>query len=325
MKKLLFCAVPIFFTGFVSAAQFIQSSDADLNSQSAQLLAKDLGAFVKTLPSEKYMYTYGRISLSANNSEYKSSEARSQYTQNRTRSLAQMFWSLKPESSQFHMGSGLYLAIDPLISSDLSPVSANRFGLDVTEVKLPANTKYFSVASPIKLSQSTLDALVSEGYLSYSDLVLFNYSKQGVLKATHVISRDVFKNYTQAPYLKFKKLMLKIFASQKILAIEYNWNSSLDYFCKNAKKVAWILIGYQASIEKLDNPTFEGVGLTSVFDETVQKQTADEITTQNRIVKFRTILDDLTRVGSQISAQAYLEKENSSQINLLRNVTYSCQ
>lgn len=308
----------------ISSIGLAQTSnpDSDLNSDSAQLLMKDLGSAVKILPSEKIMFSYFRATIPSNSSEGKKPEARTQYINRHSQSITQKFWSLSHETSGFHMGSGFYLAIDPLISSDLSPVSANRFGLDVVEIKLPAGTKYFSVARPIKLSEQTLSALVQEGYLGLNDLSLFNYTK-GSETRTQVMSRDVFKNYTQARYLKFKKLMLKIFASNNITAIEYNWNSSLDYFCKSAKKVAFVLIGQPQSLENFSNVSLSGFSFTGVFDDVLSNKTQQEIESEQRTVKLRTILHSQSKAGS-VGAADILSQVDASFVDQVRAETFSC-
>lgn len=221
------------------------------------------------------------------------------------------FWdSTVHDTNLVNAGPGMYLAIEPLVSQ--------KYGHSMYILDFPAGTKYIDFSDPqwkaiskIKISKNTLIALVQEGILTQNQIV------QLELKSGYFIRRAM--QFIAAPENeKFRQMVSKIFARNKISLVQYTWErTALKLFCKSASSSAFVFIGavnmdtssrYASSVsmELVKNTIF-----SSQFR--VQQQSSRELEVDVLTQKMRSALESGTK-----------EDLSLPEIQSIKNVTFGC-
>lgn len=287
----------------------------DAKAQSAEaLLARDLLAGVKTLAKDVRIYHY--FNLAQVYDELKTPSGRAAFTSRYIEQVTARFWDLSFHADAYiNAGPGLYLAIDPLISSK----PPNYFGNTMIELAVPAGTKYLNVVRAIPLAKDTLEALVGEGYFARHQLGSFFSKAAGASRLGFY--RDTLKTMTDPGYEKFRSLVQRILTANHIQFIEYNWNTSLAGFCNKTSYSAFNYIGSSPY-----NGMFRNLAMLSQLS--FPEPTAAEQEIAARVTKFRDVLeqiDQMKKRGVKIPKDFALGFYTPAELKQIKDMSFSCE
>lgn len=316
MTRKIFAILVVLYVHLVCAAvlyQVIWPDDAQAQSAEA-LLARDLLAGVKTMTKEVRIYHY--FNLAQLHDELKTPAGRVAYTNRYLEQVTARFWDLNFHADAYiNAGPGLYLAIDPLISSK----PPNYFGNSMIELRVPAGTKFINVVRAIPLAKDTIEALVNEGYFARHQLATFFTKAAGPSQLGFY--RDTLKNMTDPGYEKFRSLVQRILVAQHIQFVEYNWNTSLAGFCNKTSYSSFNYIGASPY-----NDMYRAIPMMSTHP--LPQQTADEIELATRVTKFRDVLeqiDQLKKRGMKVPKDFALGFYTPAEFKQIKDMTFSCE
>lgn len=316
MTRKIFAILVVLYLHLVCAAVLYQVVwPDDAQAQSAEiLLARDLMAGVKTMPREVRIYHY--LNLAQLYDELKTPAGRLAFTNRYIEQVTERFWDLNFHADAYiNAGPGLYLAIDPLISSK----PPNYFGNTMIELRVPAGTKFINVVRAIPLAKDTLEALVNEGYFAQHQIGTFFSKAAGATKLGFY--RDTLKNMTDPGYEKFRSLVQRILVAQHIQFVEYNWNTSLAGFCNKTSYSSFNYIG---------SSPYNGMyrNLTMLSTHAFPQLTAEEQEMATRVTKFRDVLeqiDQLKKRGMKIPKDFVLGFYTPAEFKQIKDMTFSCE
>lgn len=212
---------------------------------------KDYPTGLKTLTREIKIYHY--FNLEKVWPELETPEGRLAYTKRYLDAVTKRFWDLNFHADQYiNAGPGLYLAIDPHVSS-------KDFGSTMLQMTIPAGASYLSVVRSIPLMPDTIQAIKNEGLVSESKLskLFVSASKQtsassafqyGIpmmkkLGAPYGFYRETLRYMTDAEFETFRRFVMSVLAQHGVQLIEFNWKSSLRNFCSSSSQSAFNYIG----------------------------------------------------------------------------------
>ncbi len=228
--------------------------------------------------------------------------------------IAGAFWD-----PDFHLtkdnngGPGMYLAVDPLVSSE-------AFGHSAYIMTFPEGTKYLDVSDPtwtgvskIKLSSGTLPALEGEKIVNEKSLARVGLQKGYFSRIT--------MQYMVAPgNERLREAITKIFVKNDITLVDFSWmNTKLKVFCKQASSSAFVYIGNksqgllekrvaaQVPVDVIDRTIF-----MSPFP--VQTYTPSE----TRKIQITQEFKNALAVGSRLNVSPEVQAE-------IKQMTFDCQ
>lgn len=299
------------------------TSYAETNKGAFELLTRDLSSSIHSLPSKKKFYHYFSLNNGyiSPNKRYSQSRTRFQLASNLAYDLGHSFWNLNYHSTRLsNAGPGLYLALDPFISSpEGSKYTGANFGESMLEMTFNPDVKYISVTKKIKLEDDTIEALISEGILT----------KRQILRLidNQYFTQDTLKYMVEPQYYIFRKLVQLVFLNLDIILIEYEWQSALELFCnKSNTSSAMVYIGDRGignSIESNLLVYFPG------FSKKV-KLTKTELNSLNKNKKLREVLRKLLSMEKKSEykkASKFLQSSyanNKEELNLIKQETLHC-
>jgi hypothetical protein len=304
---------------FVLVASFLTSSVA-FSQVAEQLLARDILATKKSMPAATKIYSYFSIQP---NSYFDSLTNRREFVQRVLKNGATSFWNMgfnNNDRTAYACGPGMYFAIDPHISK--------KYGNSFVEMTIPQGTNYINVVNAITINKDTMAALVSENFITEADkAILFPPDKPTGKRGFY---RDTLRAMVVPQYAKFRKMVQNIFATNEIQFVEYNFNTSLSGFCKSAKTSAFLYVGLQ------DTRNAESARVSEVFSDVnmysteieIKNQSSEEESRQSEIVKFRSLLDEMSNLRAQkiaIPKTLIPSRLSSDEIKTIKSQTYSCQ
>lgn len=297
----------------------VYSSSLFAQSQSAsQLLERDIMVSAKTLSTDVMIYNY--FYLEKVWAELETPQGRQNYIQRYLSARGGSFWDFgftDNSPKNYAAGAGLYFAIDPLISKS--------FGNTFIEIRIPAGTKFINVVNPLPLKKDTLLALQNEGIINSGDVPALFPRQTGFY-------RDTLRMMVLPQFNRFRQLVHQIFSRNQIQFIEYNFNSSLTGFCRQHSYSAFNFVAQFNPTEPknalVDYP-FKNVQMYST-EFSFPNLTTQEIQNQDRILKFRSVLEEvgsrLKRGQKQAATQAYiLSQYSADEYAMLKTSTFSCK
>lgn len=309
MKNLTFALVATFLTSSVALSQVAE-----------QLLARDIMATKKSMPAATKIYSYFSIQQ---NSYFNSLENRREFVQRVLKNGATSFWNMEfnnNDRTAYACGPGMYFAIDPHISK--------KYGNTFVELTIPQGTNYINVVNAITINKDTMAALVSENFITEADkAILFPPDKPTGKRGFY---RDTLRAMVVPQYAKFRKMVQNIFATNEIQFVEYNFNTSLTGFCKSAKTSAFLFVGLQDSRNSESAKvadSFSDVNMYSTEIE-IKNQSSQEESRQSEIIKFRSLLDEMSNLRAQkiaIPKTLIPSKLTAEEVKEIKSHTYSCQ
>ena len=304
---------------FVLVASFLTSSVA-FSQVAEQLLARDILATKKSMPAATKIYSYFSIQP---NSYFDSLTNRREFVQRVLKNGATSFWNMgfnNNDRTAYACGPGMYFAIDPHISK--------KYGNSFVEMTIPQGTNYINVVNAITINKDTMAALVSENFITEADkAILFPPDKPTGKRGFY---RDTLRAMVVPQYAKFRKMVQNIFATNEIQFVEYNFNTSLSGFCKSAKTSAFLYVGLQDTRNSESarvSESFSDVNMYSTEIE-IKNQSSEEESRQSEIVKFRSLLDEMSNLRAQkiaIPKNLIPSRLSTEEIKTIKLQTYSCQ
>lgn len=309
MKNLAFVLVTSFLTSSIAFSQVAE-----------QLLTRDLLASQKTTPTATKLYSYFNIKPS---SYFDSLTNRREFVQRVLKNSATSFWDMdfnNNDRTAYACGPGMYFAIDPHISQ--------KYGNSFIELTLPQGTHYINVVNAITLNKDTMAALVSENFITEADkAILFPPDKPTGKRGFY---RDTLRAMVVPEYAKFRKMVQRIFATNEIQFVEYNFNTSLSGFCKSAKTSAFLYVGLQDSRKNESARVAESFSDTNMYSTEIEikNQSSEEEIRQSEIIKFRSLLDEMSKLREQkitVPKTLIPSRLSAEEIKTIKSQTYSCQ
>lgn len=304
---------------FVLVASILTSSVA-FSQVAEQLLARDILATKKSMPAATKIYSYFSIQP---NSYFDSLTNRREFVQRVLKNGATSFWNMgfnNNDRTAYACGPGMYFAIDPHISK--------KYGNSFVEMTIPQGTNYINVVNAITINKDTMAALVSENFITEADkAILFPPDKPTGKRGFY---RDTLRAMVVPQYAKFRKMVQNIFATNEIQFVEYNFNTSLSGFCKSAKTSAFLYVGLQDTRNSESarvSESFSDVNMYSTEIE-IKNQSSEEESRQSEIVKFRSLLDEMSNLRAQkiaIPKTLIPSRLSTEEIKTIKSQTYSCQ
>lgn len=298
----------------------VLASSVAFSQVAEQLLTRDILASQKLMASDVKIYTYfwrdAHPSLN-------SLEGRHEFAQRVLSSAAGSFWNMDFQDASpknFACGPGLYFAIDPNISK--------QYGNSFLEMTISKGTRYITVVNAITINNDTMAALQAESFFGETDkAVLFPPDKPTGKRGFY---RDTLRAMVMPQYIKFRKMVQKIFSENNIQFIEYNFNTSLSGFCKSAKTSAFLFVGAQNPSDSRSAKIMSEFSDVDMYSTEVffQNQTAQEMVRLAEIAKFRTLLTDMADLRAQkigIPKTMISDRYSAQEIKEIKSQTFSCQ
>jgi hypothetical protein len=209
-----------------------------------ELVERDVLPSVLKLKNDTTFYSY----LNANRNILLLEENRKIFSNTYILSRGSQFWNLYNHRTEMsNAGPGLYLAIDPFISSPTAwKYSGANFGETMLELTFAKDTKYLSLKKPITLKDDTLQALRFDNILDPMQLRSLIHHNQ--------ISQDTLRYMVEPEFVHFRLLMQHILLNNNISLIEYEWVSSLEFLCDGKQLTsAMVFIGEDFHLANLIN------------------------------------------------------------------------
>lgn len=291
------------FLTFASSTAFAQDAE--------RLLGRDVMSSVKTMPKDVHIYHYFNIKdLWV---ELKTPDGRANYVTRYLTDVTGRFWDLNYHAAAYiNAGPGVYLAIDPYVAY------VQNFGNTMIELVVPKGTRFINVVRPIPIGQDTLNALVKEGIIASHQASFIFYKAGGPTKLGFY--RDTLKNMTNPGYEKFRSTVLRIFQTNAIQWIEYNWDTRLSGFCNPKSASAFNYVGMTPWDLK-----YAGIPMMSTLPFPLLTASEQELST--RVVKFRDLLgqiDSMRKRGIKIPPSIVSSVYTPAEYKQIKDMTYSC-
>lgn len=291
------------------------SFSAQAEEQAMALLNRDLKNSMKQIQEPVRLYTYFSVSGSLSNLD--SLQKRSMLMQRFFTNTMMQFWNTDMTATKnINAGLGLYAAIDPHISRSYGNVFA--------EIQIASGTKYLDVYNPILVGKDTIAALIKE------DLILRNEINAILIpsgKGRYAFSRDTLRAMVKPEFKEFRKIVHRIFLTNKLVMLEYNWESSLPGFCRMNRASAFVLVGTVVKNSQGLDQVQESFSKTLISDSGFPNQTESEKQTMQRVLKFKNMLSQMTNKGTyaqklKVVNSHYSDAEEKSAVF---DRTYSCE
>lgn len=291
------------------------SFSAQAEEQAMALLNRDLKNSMKQIQEPVRLYTYFSVSGSLSNLD--SLQKRNQLMQRFFTNTMMQFWNTDMTAKKnINAGLGLYAAIDPHVSRSYGNVFA--------EIQIASGTKYLDVYNPILVGKDTIAALIKE------DLILRNEINAILIpsgKGRYAFSRDTLRAMVKPEFKEFRKIVHRIFLTNKLVMLEYNWESSLPGFCRMNRASAFVLVGTVVKNSQGLDQVQESFSKTLISDSGFPNQTESEKQTMQRVLKFKNMLSEMTNKGTyaqklKVVNSHYSDAEEKSAVF---DRTYSCE
>lgn len=279
------------------------------------LLNRDLTNSMKQIQEPIRLYTY--FNVSGQLSGLDTLQKRNILMQRFFNSTMMNFWNVESTATKnINAGLGLYAAIDPHVS--------RSYGNVFVEIGIAKGLKYLDVYNPILVGKDTLAALIKE------DLILRNEINAILVpsgKGRYAFSRDTLRAMVKPEFKEFRKIVQSIFLTNKLVMLEYNWESSLPGFCRMNRASAFVLVGSVAKNSHGVNQVSDSFSKTLVSEAGFPNQTELEKQTMQRVVKFKKMLAQMTAKGTYAQKVKVVNSHYSDADEKLDvfDRTYSCE
>lgn len=295
--------VTLVATGLIANAQSVAKS----------FFTRDLLTSAKTLKTEKRIYNY--FHMQTVHPELETEQGRHAYVNRYLAARGGDFWRdsfTDTSPTYFAAGAGLYFAIDPLISQS--------YGDSFIEMTMPAGTRFINVVRPISLKRDTLAALVSEGYVTQSQIPLLFPKSAGFY-------RDTLRMMVDPQFRNFKKLVHQIFTANHIQFVEYNFNSSLGRFCATHSYSAFVYVGEQNESAPENAKVPQALQNTMLFSTqlNIPNLSAAEQARKDQILKFRSTLEKIKGQSSASAKQIISSVYTPEDYAAVKDTAFSCE
>lgn len=291
------------------------SFSAKAEDSAIALLNRDLTNSMKQIQEPIRLYSYFNVSGQLNTLD--SLQKRNALMQRFFNSTMMHFWNVESTATKnINAGLGLYAAIDPHVS--------RSYGNVFVEIGIAKGLKYLDVYNPIIVGKDTLAALIKE------DLVLRNEINSILIpagKGRYAFSRDTLRAMVKPEFKEFRKIVQRIFLTNKLVMLEYNWESSLPGFCRMNRASAFVLVGNVVKNAQGLNQVNDSFSKTLVTETGFPNQTELEKETMQRVVKFKTMLAQMTAKSTYAQKVKVVNSHYSDADEKLKvfNSTYSCE
>lgn len=201
-------------------------ASAQTNQSAQELLKQDLAMGVKSFDKPVRMYSYLNTSLSPSDYWLQDADKRIQTANYMVQDGSARFWDLDWYQSKYaNAGPGMYFALDP--------ASSTEFGKDLISIVFKDTAKYIDTFNPIKIKNTTIQALVREQIMNPRTLNLSGGFSSGTFKTIAMGSENK----------KFRATLHSVLKELQVSAIRYNYKSYLARFCTKADQSAFVYIG----------------------------------------------------------------------------------
>lgn len=291
------------------------SFSAHADESAIALLNRDLTNSMKQIQEPIRLYTY--FNVSGQLSTLDTLQKRNSLMQRFFNSSMMHFWNVESTATKnINAGLGLYAAIDPHVS--------RSYGNVFVEIGVAKGLKYLDVYNPILVGKDTLAALIKE------DLILRNEINAILVpsgKGRYAFSRDTLRAMVKPEFKEFRKIVQRIFLTNKLVMLEYNWESSLPGFCRMNRASAFVLVGDVSKNAQGVSEVNDSFSKILVTEAGFPNQTEIEKETRIRAVKFKTMLAQMTAKGTyaqkvKVVNSHYLDAEEKLDVF---DQTYSCE
>ncbi len=276
-----------------------------------RLLGRDVMASAKTMAKDVRIYHYFHVKELWE--ELKTPQGRGGYVSRYLTDVTGRFWDLNYHAAAYiNAGPGVYLAIDPYVAF------IQNFGNTMVELKVPKGTRYINVVKSVPIGKDTIDALVNEGIIARHQASFIFYKAAGPTKLGFY--RDTLKNMTDPGYEKFRTIVLKIFQTNAIQFIEYNWDTKLSGFCNPKSASAFNYVGTSPW-----DGRYAAIPMLSALS--FPQMSADEQELSARVTKFRDLLgqiDGMKKRGMKIPPSLISSVYSPAEYKQIKDMTYSC-
>lgn len=288
---------------------------ANAEESALALLNRDLTNSMKQIQQPIRLYTYFNVSGSL--STLDSLQKRNSLMQRFFSSTMMHFWNVESTATKnINAGLGLYAAIDPHVS--------RSYGNVFVEIGIAKGLKYLDVYNPILVGKDTLEALIKE------DLILRNEINAILVpagKGRYAFSRDTLRAMVKPEFKEFRKIVQRIFLTNRLVMLEYNWESSLPGFCRMNRASAFVLVGNVAKNSQGVNQVSESFSKILLSENGFPNPTELEKKTLQRVLKFKTMLGQMAAKGTYAQKLKVVNSHYSDSDEKLDvfDRTYSCE
>jgi len=291
-------------------------------STSLELLERDLSSSINQLEKDTSFYHYLSIQDNSNNRKYfRNFNNRNIFAQRHIQRSISQFWNISNHrTSKANVGLGLYLAIDPFISSPFAQdYSGANFGSVMIELSINKGTNVLSIKKTIEIQPDTFEALKRDNILNTKQITKLFKNNQ--------FSQNTLKYMAKPEYVKFRKLITFIMSKNHVSLIEYNWLSSLELFCNFKRKTsAMLYIGNQNKLSDINN------SILIYWSGKLRKMNLsnDEMTSYSinkRLIKLLTKLKSYEKRAKYSKARSAAKKifPNVSELLSIKEKLYKCK
>ena len=288
---------------------------AKAEDQAIALLNRDLSPSIKEIKKPTHLYNYFNVSGSLNTLD--SLQKRNSLMQRFFATTMMQFWNLESTATKnINAGLGLYAAIDPHIS--------RSYGNVFTEIEIAKGIKYLDVYNPILVGKDTLAALIKEGLILRNEISAILIPSG---KGRYAFSRDTLRAMVKPEFKEFRKIVQRIFITNKLVMLEYNWESSLPGFCRMNRASAFVMVGNIVKNAQGVSHVEENFSKTLISENGFPNQSNIEKQTSLRVLKFKKMLSEMS-VKPTYSQKLRLVNTHYPDADEKLNIfdsTYSCE
>ena len=299
----------------VTLLAFSLSFSANAAEQAIDLLNRDLSKSVKEVKQPIRLYTYFNVSGQLNTLD--SFQKRNSLAQRFFTNTMMHFWNLDSTATKnINAGLGLYAAIDPHISRSYGNVFA--------EIGISQGLKYLDVYKPILVGKDTIAALIKENLIMRNEInAILIPSGPG----RYAFSRDTLRAMVKPEFKEFRKVVHRIFLTNKIVMLEYNWESSLPGFCRMNRASAFVLVGTISKNAQGADQVQDSFSKLLISESGFPNQTELEKETTRRVLKFKSMLSQMSAkvtYGQKVRVVNSHYTDADEKLNIFDR-TYSCE
>jgi hypothetical protein len=319
---------------FVATGLSFAPSAAEASSPAEQMLTRDLMVGTATMDRDTRIYHYmvlGGYRPDTENLEqvlewywkkYETEESRRTEIVKYMNDVTGRFWNLDYVAEEFiNAGAGIYLASDPHVSINFGQGQYPWTKSAMLEMTIPKGTRYLSVIQNKIIQPDTLIELEKEGYVN--DVAIQDLFKKEKVK-NPLFFRDTLRDMTKPKYRIFRALVQRIFSAQNIQLIEYNWQTSLEGFCRKHTQSAFNFIGRPPQMG-LD-PAYISTPMAVIPN--LPNLSSEEVAFLERTEKFKRVLGrvaELHEAKAKIPKGLVLTEYSEAEVRELKSKAFKCQ
>lgn len=309
-------------------------SAAEASTLAEQMLTRDLMVGTATMERDTRIYHYmvlGGYRPDTENLEqvlewywkkYETEESRRTEIVRYMNDVTGRFWNLDYVAEEFiNAGAGIYLATDPHVSLNFGQGQYSWTKSAMLEMTIPKGTRYINVVQNIIIQPDTLIELEKEGYVN--DVGVQDLFKKEKVK-NPLFFRDTLRDMTKPKYRNFRTLIQRIFSAQNIQLIEYNWQTSLEGFCRKHTQSAFNFIGRPPQMG-LD-PAYISTPMAVIPN--LPNLSGEEVAFLERTEKFKRVLGrvaELHEAKAKVPKGLVLTEYSEAEVRELKSKAFKCQ